>query len=240
MAINKQFIDHINRINEILKPVEPVRKYLEAIQNTGLKNYIENAQHFNDLIHGKTESDSDYFKDELIKYCDPCDYVVIDFIRNKLNYCTDRKKASDFIIRCISIALNNEKSGVITREKLSQLNGSCSLESVYSLFSGEKTPQESSIIITYLCLYIGFLHKSDLQRNHSERQVTVKIKTHGFYEALLPKAINIINRELSNGERKKATIAKILKRELAPEYHRIPCHNTLLNWIDKVIKSRQK
>ncbi|EIX4510093.1 hypothetical protein MKI77_004070 [Escherichia coli] len=228
MAIDKRLIDKMNRINEALKPLEHARKQIEKLQRG------------NELLYVETKSDFDYFKDELIKYSDPCDYFVIEFMRNKLDAFADRKKASEFIIKCMSIALNNEKSGVITRDKISQLNALNPLESVYRLFAGDKTAQESSIIIAYLCLYIEFLHKSDLQRNDTNQKAAATIKTHGFYEVLLPEAISIIERELSGGERRKATIAKILKRELTPKCHRIPCHNTLLNWINEVIKSRQK
>ncbi|HDH7112101.1 TPA: hypothetical protein PJF87_003842 [Escherichia coli] len=236
MSTYKRLLDRINEINEYLKPLEEAREKIRLPDTISIKK-IEELRRLESFIWSKTESGSDYFKDKLIKHGDPCDYAVVDLIRNKINACADRKKASDFIIEYMSIALMNEKSGLITEEIISLLNKT-PIQFIYTIVQGNKTSQESSIIITYLCLYIDFLHGLHLIGNESDRKIIPKLKTHDIYEDFFNEAIKIINREISGGERRKATIAKIIKREIGPKYSRMPCHNTLLNWINMVIKSR--
>ncbi|EOM2950290.1 hypothetical protein ACNB5P_002239 [Escherichia coli] len=220
----------LERLNSVNKTLEPVRKQISKLQ---------------ELDTGKTwetpKSIFWHFKNDVLEYSEPTSKIALNFLRDTLNKLRDNKERAEKIVKgCIYTALERERERSIEDTALQSFISSEGVESVYLLLNGNISPRESKIIISYLCVYVGFIQNSiqDVKVKTNINNDICIIRTNRNYQKLAMDAQKIIIRELAN-ERTDYRIEKILRNELSLKYKHIPSENTLKNWIN-VIKKHLK
>lgn len=245
MAINKNIIDRINHIkeqtaplfdklnmaNKAFEPIESARKQIEKIQYSTSLNKDE-----------KQKSILWHFKNEILEHSDPTDPMVICFLCDTLGKLKGNKTtANKFLKSCIYIALKREQERSIDNLVLHRFISSSEVYSAYCLLNGNISPRESKIIISYLCVYIGFIegfaHYVNEKTNINDDICIIRTNRH--YQNLAIDAQKIIIREINN-KRTHYRIAKILKDELSLKYKHVPSENTFKNWIQAIEKYRKE
>ncbi|EFA7760393.1 hypothetical protein C3U77_000145 [Escherichia coli] len=224
------FLERLNSVNKTLETLEPVRKQMEKVQELIPWNKEK-----------KNKSTLWYFKNEILEYSEPTSKIALNFLSDTLNKLRDNKERAEKIFKgCIYTALKRERERSIGDTVLQSFISSEGVESVYLLLNGNISPRESKIIISYLCVYVGFIQNSiqDVKVKTNINNDICIIRTNRNYQKLAMDAQKTIIRELAN-ERTDYRIEKILRNELSLKYKHIPSENTLKNWIN-VIKKHLK
>ncbi|EHQ0038158.1 hypothetical protein KQM04_002051 [Escherichia coli] len=224
MTINK---DNSNSISRLINAIDTIYHANKTIKEL---TYEEDLEMINSLL-------LDQFISHILPSHEATSSFTLDYLYGALRYLNSKEIELDWYFnRCLYFALLKEDCGLIGAE-INDLIHEKKTESIGEIFNGSKTPQESSIIISYLCVFIKCLQDTAVEIIKKNNDSNI-IRTAAHYKEQAKDAQNIIIRGLANNH-SDYRIEQNLKGELSLKYKLIPSKSTRKNWIN-VIKKHLK